>query len=123
MEMTLRLPQNYVEIEQEEMMYLDGGGSSRITGTLGQLRSRLAQAINGSHIGIAGSVGAALLLGKVGAILGGGMGAWFNNVRRHASTAHHQANQLITRHGINRRGTMTTTWTTGRWVTGISVRV
>ena len=26
MEMTLRLPQNYVEIEEEEMMYLDGGG-------------------------------------------------------------------------------------------------
>ena len=25
MEMTLRLPQNYVEIEEEEMMYLDGG--------------------------------------------------------------------------------------------------
>lgn len=25
MEMTLRLPNNYVEIEEEEMMYLDGG--------------------------------------------------------------------------------------------------
>ncbi len=25
MEMTLKLPQNYVEIEEEEMMYLDGG--------------------------------------------------------------------------------------------------
>ena len=25
MEITLRLPQNYVEIEEEEMMYLDGG--------------------------------------------------------------------------------------------------
>ena len=25
MEMTLNMPQNYVEIEQEEMMYLDGG--------------------------------------------------------------------------------------------------
>lgn len=25
MEMTLRLPKNYVEIEEEEMMYLDGG--------------------------------------------------------------------------------------------------
>ena len=24
MEITLRLPQNYVEIEEEEMMYLDG---------------------------------------------------------------------------------------------------
>lgn len=30
MEMTLRLPNNYVEIEEEEMMYLDGGWSSSI---------------------------------------------------------------------------------------------
>ena len=29
MEMTLRLPQNYVEIEEEEMMYIDGGGVGR----------------------------------------------------------------------------------------------
>ncbi|MFR7590796.1 MAG: hypothetical protein ACLUVC_05075 [Longibaculum sp.] len=26
MEMTMNLPRNYVEIEEEEMMYLDGGG-------------------------------------------------------------------------------------------------
>lgn len=32
MEMTLSLPQNYVEIEQEEMMYLDGGWSKRVLG-------------------------------------------------------------------------------------------
>ena len=30
MEMTLRLPNNYVEIEEEEMMYLDGGWSITI---------------------------------------------------------------------------------------------
>jgi len=29
MEMTLRLPNNYVEIEEEEMMYLDAGYSTR----------------------------------------------------------------------------------------------
>jgi len=32
MEQTLKLPQNYVEIEQEEMMYLEGGWSKRTLG-------------------------------------------------------------------------------------------
>lgn len=32
MEMNLVLPNNYVELEQEEMMYVDGGWSAGLTG-------------------------------------------------------------------------------------------
>ncbi len=79
MEMTLKLPQNYVEIEEEEMMYLDGGWSwSTLGRNLNNLRIRyssVSRALVGSGISV-GSIYkmmrgiAPLAYSKIAAILG-----------------------------------------------------
>ena len=66
MEMTLNMPQNYVEIEQEEMMYLEGGWYTNIA--IG--RGVVVGALKGLMYGI--SIAActkAIVAGKLAAIL------------------------------------------------------
>lgn len=52
MKMTMNMPQNYVELDQEEMMYLDGGWSAS---TFYKSASRLASHAYQLGIGIVGA--------------------------------------------------------------------
>ena len=45
MEMTMNLPRNYVEIEEEEMMYLDGGTTYRGFAAARQISNMIAASI------------------------------------------------------------------------------
>ncbi|MCZ0704565.1 hypothetical protein J2T56_003134 [Natronobacillus azotifigens] len=93
--MEMVLPKKYVALEQEEMMYLDGGWSARTFGrnlvgiwgsfwgaealvsklakTLGKVSPRALESLTGTYKKIAAK--ASVQLGKIGAKLGGIKGA------------------------------------------------
>lgn len=122
MKMTLQLPNNYVELEQEEMMYLDGGAS--LNTTAGAARNSL-NVISTASTAAAVLAGAGALVGSfVSRVVGGilaAIGGWMNNLRNHASTAHHQANRIVGSHGVNARVRVTVSANWLGWITGMSV--
>ena len=119
MEMALQLPNNYVELEQDEMMYLDGGAS--VITTAAAARNSFNTLSTAATTGVALSAGLGLLGGILGKVVGLVTGSWFNALRNHANTAHHQAVRIVASHGANRRvrATISSNWL--GWVTGASV--
>ena len=74
--MELVLPNNYVAIEQEEMMYLDGEGwLAMLCGGVGGVAGGIAGAITGAALGtitlpVIGTVSYAFILATCGAATG-----------------------------------------------------
>lgn len=62
MEMILNMPNNYLELEDEEMMYLDGGWSITISAT----KCNRIAAVAAMGAGLAGTVGGILGLASCG---------------------------------------------------------
>ena len=94
---TLVLPSSYAVMDEEEMSYLEGGGTAVVYGTASQIRSRLTAIIGASLVGTGASAALGFLLGNVGGaiistILGGG---WFGSYRSCASKAHNQVESII----------------------------
>ena len=125
--MEMVLPNNYIELEQEEMMYLEGGWTSTRTETATQARNRFRNVATAAQIGQAVSIIKGTVNGMVknaiGAIIGAALTAWFTNVRSHASGAQVAAQNIINRNGANRMVTWTANWTWLLSLSGISVRV
>ena len=48
---TLVLPSSYAVMDEEEMSYLEGGGTAVVYGTASQIRSRLTAIIGASLVG------------------------------------------------------------------------
>ena len=120
--MELVLPLNHVELEDEEMMYLDGGWSRSITETAGAARDRMRRGAAAASVGVAVS----LVLGVVGSVIGKIFavvaGSWLNNVRKHAALAHTQAVNIVSRHGSSRRVRVTLSGTWVGTITSMQVR-
>ena len=121
--MELVLPLNHVELDQEEMMYLDGGWSRSQIRTASSARDLMRRTSAAASVGVAVS----LVLGVVGSVLGKIFavvaGSWLNNVRNRASRAHTQAVNIVSRHGASRRTRVTVSGTWVGTITGISVAV
>jgi len=120
--MELVLPLNHVELEQEEMMYLDGGWSRSQNKSASAARDLFRRTSAAASVGIAVS----LILGVVGSVIGKIFavvaGSWLNNVRTHASRAHTTAVGIVSRHGANQRVRVTLSGTWLGTITGMSVR-
>ena len=120
--MELVLPHNHVELEQEEMMYLDGGWSRSQNKSASAARDLFRRTSAAASVGIAVS----LILGVVGSVIGKIFavvaGSWLNNVRTHASRAHTTAVGIVSRHGANQRVRVTLSGTWLGTITGMSVR-
>jgi len=121
MEMTLKLPNHYVELEQEEMMYLDGGRTSIIRESASQMRTRLSRILNAGIAGAASS-GLIALTGIAGKIIAVFSGPWFVNAINRTSGAHSEVMNIISRHGASRRVEKRTTMNIVYWITGMTVR-
>ena len=52
---TLVLPSSYAVMDEEEMSYLEGGGTAVVYGTASQIRSRLTAIIGASLVGTGAS--------------------------------------------------------------------
>lgn len=122
---TLVLPSSYAVMDEEEMSYLEGGGTAVVYGTASQIRSRLTAIIGASLVGTGASAALGFLLGNVGGaiistILGGG---WFGSYRSCASKAHNQVESIIRKYGKSRKCKMTTTYSFAYMCTGVSVKV
>ena len=120
--MELVLPLNHVELDQEEMMYLDGGWSRSQNKTAGAARDLFRRTSTAASVGVAVS----LVLGVVGSVIGKIFavvaGSWLYNVRRLASNAHGTASNIVARHGRNRRVRVTLTGTWLGTITSMQVR-
>ena len=125
--MELVLPKNYIEIEQDEMMYLDGGWTSTRTETATQARNRFRNVASLAQVGQVLSVikigVSAAMKNVVGGIVGTLLGTWFTNVRSHSGDAQVAAQNIINRNGANRRVTWTSNWTWLGSLSGISIRL
>ena len=119
--MELVLPLNHIELEQDEMMYLDGGWSRSQNRTAASARDLFRRTSAAASVGVAVS----LVLGVVGSVIGKVFavvaGSWLNNVRSHASRAHTAAINIVSRHGGNRRVRVTLSGTWLGTITGMSV--
>ena len=119
--MELVLPNNHVELEQDEMMYLDGGASIRTTATNARNAFNVMSSAGTVLAATAGAAAIATTIVSriVGAIVGAIFG-WWANFRSHASTAYHQAVQLVASRGGNSAVWMNISTNMVGWVTGMS---
>ena len=62
---TLVLPSSYAVMDEEEMSYLEGGGTAVVYGTASQIRSRLTAIIGASLVGTGASAALGFLLGML----------------------------------------------------------
>ena len=129
MEMTydgaLVMPSSYAVMQEDEMTYVEGGGSATVKGTAKQIRTRLTTIIGASLVGNAATTVLGAMLGNVlggviGAIIGNG---WFGSYRSCASSAHSQVEKIISKYGNNKQCKMTTTYSFAYYCTGINVKV
>ena len=122
--MEMVLPASYAVIEEEEMMYLEGGATARVRGTAGSIRTRLNAIIAGSAAGQATVTGlGALLGGAIGAVVGFFVGSsWFGTINSYSRTAHSQVSKIISKYGTRKAVVMTSTWST-IFCTGVNVKV
>ena len=121
---TLVMPSSYAMMDEDEMSYVEGGGSSVVYGTANNIRSRLTTVIGSSLAGTGNSAALGALLGGAGgavvsAVIGGG---WFNSYRSPASKAHSSVEKIIKKYGKSRRCKMTTTYSFAYYCTGITVK-
>jgi ABC-type multidrug transport system fused ATPase/permease subunit len=120
----LVLPQNCVAMQEEEMMYTEGGVSVTVNSTTGGIRTRLNTIIAASLAGNVLSVAAGAVIGNVvGAVVGFILGtAWFGAILGYARSAHSKVEGFITKYGTGKACSMTSTWSL-ILCTGISVSV
>lgn len=81
--LSLQLPRNFIDINNEEMEYIDGGGTISLYISADTIRYaiRVSSWAIGSFLGaLAGNSLAGPLGGKVGATLGGILGGMIGNV-------------------------------------------
>lgn len=121
----LVMPDSYVAMNEDEMTYVEGGGSATIRATAKEIRSRLTTVIGASLVGTAAATALGAILGNVaGAVVGAIVGnGWFGSYRSCASTAHNQVEKIISKYGKNKRCKMTTTYSFAYYCTGIKVSV
>jgi len=117
--MELVLPKNYVEIEQEEMMYLDGGASIITTAGIARTSFNVLSTASTAAVALAADFGQ--LGGIMRRVVGGLAGSWFNALQINSNEAFHQASKIVASAGINRRvrATITANWL--GWITAASV--
>lgn len=120
---TLVMPSSYAMMGEDEMSYVEGGGSSVVYGTANNIRSRLTTVIGSSLVGTGGAAALAALGGPLGAVAGAVIGGgWYNSYRSAASKAHSSVEKIIKKYGKSRRCKMTTTYSFAYYCTGITVK-
>lgn len=121
----LVMPGSYAVMSEDEMTYVEGGGSATIRGTAKEIRSRLTAIIGASLTGTGAAAALGAILGNIpGAIIGAVIGnGWYGSYRSCASTAHNQVEKIISKYGINKQCKMTTTYSFAYYCTGIQVSV
>lgn len=121
----LVMPSNYAVVSEEEMTYLEGGGSATVRDTAKNIRSRLTKVIGASLTGTGVAAGLGAIIGTVsGAIIGAVLGnAYFGSFRSCASSAHAQVEAIIAKYGKNKNCVMTTTYSFAFYCTSINVKV
>ncbi len=121
----LVMPSNYAVMSEDEMTYVEGGGSFTVRGTAKEIRGRLTAVIGTSLLGTGAATALGGLLGNIaGAIVGAVVGnGWFGSYRSCASAAHNQVEKIISKYGKNKRCKMTTTYSFAYYCTGIKVSV
>ena len=116
----LVMPNNYAVVDEDEMMYVDGG----LTASLGEINIRLNSAnllcVAGDAVSVAMAFGGGVTI--VGAIAGAIGGWYFTSTIYYIEQAHNQCAKLINKYGRSALGVMETTWD---WIkiTGIEVRL
>ena len=114
------LPQNAVRMNTNEMRYVDGGVTAKVTEKASYLVKRLNKVINCAATGEALSAAlGGLVGGLIGAIIANFTGgSWFRSYKDAASAAHHKASQF------SGSTMLTLTTTFGSWYicTGMSVK-
>lgn len=112
--MELVLPKNYVEIEQEEMMYLDGGASIITTAGIARTSFNVLSTASTAAVALAADFGqlGGIMSRVVGRVVGRLAGTWFNALQINSNQAFHQASEIVASAGINRRvrATITANW-------------
>lgn len=119
------MPKNYAVVNEEEMTYVEGGGSATIYGTAKSIRTRLTIGIGAALVGQTATTALGAILGNVaGAVIGFIIGqGWFGSYRSAASSAHNQVEGIIAKYGTNKCCKLTTTYSF-LWVcTGMKVSV
>ncbi len=122
---TLKMPAVYSAINDDEMSYVEGGGSAVVYDSATGIRNRLTTIIASSITGGSAATALGALLGGpagavVSAIIAGG---YFDSYRSAASDAHSKAESIISKYGANKLCKMTTTYSFAYYCTGISVNV
>ena len=120
----LVMPSSYVVMNEDEMTYVEGGGTATVRGTAKNIRSRLTAVIGLSLYGTGACAALGAILGKIaGAIVGAVLGnAYFGSYRSCASSAHSKVEDIIAKYGKNKQCIMTTTYSFAYYCTGIKVK-
>ena len=121
----LVMPSSYAVMNEEEMTYVEGGGTATVRGKAKDIRSRLTTVIGASLTGTGAAAALGALLGNIpGAVIGAVLGnGYFGAYRNCASSAHSQVEAIIKKYGQSKQCVMTTTYSFAFYCTGIKVKV
>lgn len=122
---TIDMPISYSLMDENDMTYVEGGGSATVTDTARKIRNKITAGTAGIYALDAAVVGASFAIsGIAGAILSQLASAdWIDAWLDGCSSASAQVEDIIRRKGLDTLCNMTTTYSFGWRCTGITVTV